>query len=304
MEILSRLQDRVPAKRFPVVRETIEEELDRPLGEIFASFEESPIASASLAQVHRAVLHSGETVAVKVQYPEIASLVRSDLSNLRVLFRTVGLVERDFDLMPLVDELGTHMPLELNFVNEAHNAERISRFYEDREDVHVPRVHWEYTTRRVMVSEFIEGIKISDARALRGAGIDPNAIMRTLIEAYCEQILIRGFFHADPHPGNLLVEPKGPARRRASGLRGLRAGQGAAGALPARNPRAHRRAGAGKRRAHGAGVAASWASRPGKAASRRSTTSRRWCSRRRSGSGSRAGSTAMRRARRARTCRA
>lgn len=210
VEILSRLQDRVPAKRFPVVRETIEEELDRPLGEIFASFEESPIASASLAQVHRAVLHSGETVAVKVQYPEIASLVRSDLSNLRVLFRTVGLVERDFDLMPLVDELGTHMPLELNFVNEAHNAERISRFYEDRDDVHVPRVHWEYTTRRVMVSEFIEGIKISDARALRGAGIDPNAIMRTLIEAYCEQILTRGFFHADPHPGNLLVEPKGP----------------------------------------------------------------------------------------------
>jgi predicted unusual protein kinase regulating ubiquinone biosynthesis (AarF/ABC1/UbiB family) len=211
VEVLSQLQDRVPAKPFRVVRQTVEEELDAPLEEIFESFDERPIASASLAQVHRAKLHGGELVAVKVQYPEIERLVRSDLSNLRMLFRAVGVLERDFDLMPLVDELGTHVPLELNFVNEANNAERVARFYEDRDDVHVPRVHWEYTTRRVMVSEFIDGIKISEASALDAAGVDTNAVMQTLIEAYCEQILTRGFFHADPHPGNLLVQPKGPS---------------------------------------------------------------------------------------------
>jgi predicted unusual protein kinase regulating ubiquinone biosynthesis (AarF/ABC1/UbiB family) len=210
VEVLSQLQDRVPSKPFPAVKKTVEAELGCELDDIFESFGEHPIASASLAQVHRATLRSGEVVAVKVQYPEIATLVRSDLSNLRVLFRTVGIFERDFDLMPLVDELGRHVPLELNFVSEAHNAERISGFYATRDDVHVPSVHWELTTRKVMVSEFIDGIKISDTKALRAAGVEPDEIMRTLIEAYCEQILIHGFFHADPHPGNLLVQPESP----------------------------------------------------------------------------------------------
>jgi len=207
VEVLSRLQDRVPAKRFSTVRKTVEAELNCALEDVFDAFDESPIASASLAQVHPAVLRSGERVAVKVQYPEIESLVRSDLSNLRLLFRTLGLLERDFDLMPLVDELGTQIPFELDFVNEGRISERISRFYDDRDDIYVPRVHWEYTTRRVLVSEFIDGLKISDVTALRAAGLDPDAIMRTLIEAYCEQILTHGFFHADPHPGNLIVQP-------------------------------------------------------------------------------------------------
>ncbi len=210
VDILSRLQDRVPPKPFLVVRKTVEAELDCQLEDVFESFDERPVAAASLAQVHRARLRTGELVAVKVQYPEIGALVRSDLSNLRMLFRAVGVLERDFDLMPLVDELGTHVPLELNFVNEAHNAEKISHFYAARDDVYVPSVHWEFTTRKVMVSEFIDGIKISDTKALRAAGVDSDAIMQTLVEAYCEQILTRGFFHADPHPGNLLVQPKSP----------------------------------------------------------------------------------------------
>ena len=207
VEVLSRLQDRVPSKSFRVVRETVESELGCRLEDVFTSFDERPIAAASLAQVHPATLRTGERVAVKVQYPEIATLVRSDLSNLRVLFRAVGVLERDFDLMPLVDELGTHVPLELDFVNEAENAEKVARFYEERDDVYVPRVHWEYTTRRVLVTEFIDGIKISDVDALRRAGVDPEHIMRTVIEAYCEQVFGQGFFHADPHPGNLIVQP-------------------------------------------------------------------------------------------------
>ncbi len=209
VDILSQLQDRVPAKSFEVVRDTIERELSCRLDEAFEFFDERPVAAASLAQVHEARLHTGERVAVKVQYPEIGALVRSDLSNLRVLFRAVGVVERDFDLMPLVDELGEQMPLELNFVNEAHNAEQIAKLFAERDDVKVPKIHWEYTTRRVLVMEFIDGIKINDTSALRAAGVDTDEVMRILIEAYCEQILTRGLFHADPHPGNLLVQPPG-----------------------------------------------------------------------------------------------
>ncbi len=213
VRVLSKLQDRVPPRTFAVIRASVERELGQPLDAVFEFFSRKPIASASLAQVHEARLHGGERVAVKVQYPEIAALVKSDLRNLRALFRAVGAIERDFDLMPLVDELGAHIPKELDFVNEGHNAEYVAKLFEGRDDLYVPRIHWEHTTRRVLVMEFIEGIKISDAKALRAAGVDPNQVMRTLIEAYCEQILIHGFFHADPHPGNLLVQPRtGSAR--------------------------------------------------------------------------------------------
>jgi len=153
-------------------------------------------------------------VAVKVQYPEIAGRVRGDLANLRALFRAVGFLERDFDLMPLVDELGTYVPRELNFVNEAHNLESIGRFFKDRDDIGVPRVHWELTTRRVLVMDYVEGMKVTDRAALAEAEIDPEAVARLLVEAYCEQVFVHGFFHADPHPGNLIVQrrPEGGPR--------------------------------------------------------------------------------------------
>jgi predicted unusual protein kinase regulating ubiquinone biosynthesis (AarF/ABC1/UbiB family) len=145
-------------------------------------------------------------VAVKVQYPEIEALVRGDLRNLRALFRAVGLVERDFDLMPLIDELGTYVPRELNFVNEGHNLETVGRAFKGRPDLGVPRVHWELTTRRVLVMDYVEGMKVTDLAALRAAGLDPEAVARILVEAYCEQVFVQGFFHADPHPGNLIVQ--------------------------------------------------------------------------------------------------
>ena len=215
VKTLSQAHDRLPPREFEEIRCVVEEDLGKPLDAVFAGFEREPLASASLAQVHPAVLRSGERVAVKVQYPEIESLVRSDLSNLRLLFRALGLLERDFDLMPLIDELGTQVPFELDFVHEGHNSEKISQFYADRDDIYVPRVHGEYTTRRVLVMEFIDGVKISDVTRLRAAGLDPDAIMRTLIGAYCEQILTHGFFHADPHPGNLIVQPGGAPDGRA-----------------------------------------------------------------------------------------
>ncbi len=207
VEVLSKLQDRVPPKSFAVVRRTVESELGRRLEDVFEQFAERPIASASLAQVHEARLRGGERVAVKVQYPEVAALVRSDLANLRVLFRAIGALERKLDLMPLIDELGSQVPRELDFVSEADNAEQAAKQLSGRSDVRVPRIHRELTTRRLLVMEFVDGIKISDVAGLRAAGVDVQRVAQTLVEVYCEQVLVHGFFHADPHPGNLLVEP-------------------------------------------------------------------------------------------------
>ena len=143
---------------------------------------------------------------MKVQYPEIEGLIKGDLRNLRALFRAVDVLESDFDVMPLIDELGTYVPRELNFVSEGRNAEAIGRFFKDRPDIAVPRVHWELTTRRVLVSEFVEGVKPTDAEGLETLGLDGQAVAGILMDAYCEQVLVHGFFHADPHPGNLIVQ--------------------------------------------------------------------------------------------------
>lgn len=207
IQALSTLQDRVPPHGFEEIQSQIELELRAPLETVFHGFSESAVASASLAQVHAARLPDGEAVAVKVQYPEIEALVHSDLANLRTLFGAVGLFERDFDLIPLVEELGHHIPLELDFVHEGINAERIAEFFKSRDDIHIPRIHWAITSRRLLVSDFVSGIKISDGESLDKAGLDRRQVMQSLAEAYCEQIFVHGFFHADPHPGNLLVRP-------------------------------------------------------------------------------------------------
>lgn len=209
VEVLERLQDRVPPRDLPTVRRIVESELGRPLEAVFRRFEPRPVASASLAQVHEAVLRDGRRVAVKVQYPEVAELVRSDLANLRALFRAIDWLEGDFDLSALVDEMGRHVPRELDFLSEARSAERVAALFAGRSDIHVPRIHREWTTRRVLVMEFIDGIKITDRAALEAAGVDLPRVVRTLMEAWCEQVLVHGFFQADPHPGNLLVEPGG-----------------------------------------------------------------------------------------------
>lgn len=206
VEVLARLQDRVPPRDLPTVRRVVETELGRPLERVFARFAPEPVASASLAQVHEAWLHDGRRVAVKVQYPEVAALVQSDLANLRALFRTIDWLEGEFDLTSIVDEMGRYVPRELDFLSEASNATRMADLFAERSDVRVPRVHRELTTRRVLVMEFIDGIKITDRAALDAAGVDLAAVVRTLVEAWCEQVLVHGFFQADPHPGNLMVE--------------------------------------------------------------------------------------------------
>ena len=207
IEILSQLHDTVPPRPYKVIRRVIEEELGAPLAETFAEFSPTPIASASLAQVHRARLHDGRDVAVKVQYPDIEAIVQVDLQNIRLLARGAGRLLRDFDLMPIVDELSANVPLELDFIHEGHNAEATARNFAGRDDIIVPHIYWDYTTRRVLTMEFVDGIKITDMAALEAAGIDRQAVYRLLAESYFRQIFAHGFFHADPHPGNLFVRP-------------------------------------------------------------------------------------------------
>jgi len=154
VEILSRLQDKVPARTAASMRAVIERELNVPIGDVFAEFNDVPIASASLAQVHRARLHDGRDVAVKVQYPEIAGLVSTDIRNFAFLVGILARLEPNFDFRVLDDEVTKLVPLELDFLNEASNAERMKALLAGRADVFVPPIVREVSTRRVLVSEF------------------------------------------------------------------------------------------------------------------------------------------------------
>ena len=207
VEVLSRLHDAVPPHPYGVIRDVIESELGASVEEVFSELDRTPIAAASLAQVHRGRLHDGREVAVKVQYPEIEEIVRTDIQNIRMLGRVADRVFHAFDIMPIVEELASTVPLELDFINEGHNAEASARNFAGQPDVIVPDIYWEHTTKRLLVMEFVDGIKITDMAAIAAAGIDRQEIARLVMGSYFRQIFVHGFFHADPHPGNLLVQP-------------------------------------------------------------------------------------------------
>ena len=204
---LSGLHDRVPPRPFAMIRGQIERELRRPLEAVYAEFDPAPLASASLAQVHRARLHDGRRCAVKVQYPGIDGIVRADLRNMTLVLRWLAKLERDFDYRILMREALKYIPMELDFDHEADNSATMRRNFAADTDVMVPEVNREFTTRRVLTMELVEGIKVTDVDALERAGIDKHAVAQKLIEIFCDQVLRDGFFHADPHPGNILVQP-------------------------------------------------------------------------------------------------
>ena len=207
VSVLSRLQDRVPPRPYREVREQVRTELGSLPEELFARFEPRPIASASLAQVHRARLHSGEEVAVKVQYPDIEHVVETDLRNVSLLVRLLARLEPNFDFRVIMDEMRRAVPRELDFRIEADSCERVAESMAHRRDVVLPGIYRGYSARRVLTMEYMPGTKISDIEGLLEQGIDPNQVALIMTEAFCEQVLIHGFFHADPHPGNLLVQP-------------------------------------------------------------------------------------------------
>jgi aarF domain-containing kinase len=207
IEVLSRLQDEVPPEQFATVRRLVEKELGRPLEDVFERFDEQPIASASLAQVHRAVLRDGSDVAVKVQYPGIEDLVAIDLRNIRIFIAVLNRLERSLDYSFIAEEMARQIPQELDFIYEGHNAEAIAANFEGVEDVVVPKIYWRQTTRRVLTMEYLEGVKITDTGGMRRLGVDPADVAKILVVAFSEMLLSHGLFHADPHPGNLLVAP-------------------------------------------------------------------------------------------------
>jgi ubiquinone biosynthesis protein len=209
VEVLAQLQDRVPARPLDVLEPYVEKELGRSLTSAFAEFDRLPVASASLAQVHRARLHDGREVAVKIQYPDIARVVRDDLANFGFFVRVLARLERNLDFEVFINEVRKYVPLELDFLNEARNATRMRECLRERSDVIVPAVIAELSTRRILITEYAPGARVTDVDALRSMGLDPREIARRLTDVFCEMILRHGFFHADPHPGNVLVRPDG-----------------------------------------------------------------------------------------------
>ncbi|HSU90118.1 MAG TPA: AarF/UbiB family protein [Sporolactobacillaceae bacterium] len=204
---LSGLHDRVPPRPFAMIRAQVERELRRPLESVYAEFDPIPLASASLAQVHRARLHDGRRCAVKVQYPGIDGIIRADLRNMTTVLGWLAMLERDFDYRILMREALKYVPMELDFEHEASNAETMRRNFAADPNLIIPEVYREFTTRRVLTMELVEGIKVTDVDALERAGIDKHVVAQKLIENFCDQVLRDGFFHADPHPGNILIQP-------------------------------------------------------------------------------------------------
>lgn len=207
MEQLSSLQDRVPPHPWPTIEAALTGELGRPPAEVFASIESRPVAAASLAQVHRATLLDGREVAVKIQYPEMRELVDADLSALEAIVRGLARLEPELRLQPVLDHLRATLPLELDFAREARVMQQLRAALMHRADVVIPEVIPELCTARVVVMEFVEGIKITDRSGLASEGIDAHAVAELLNDVYAEQMLQLGLLHADPHPGNLLVQP-------------------------------------------------------------------------------------------------
>lgn len=208
---LSSLQDRVPPHPYAAIREAVAGELGRPPEEVFSSFEKGPVAAASIAQVHRARLRDGRDVAVKVQYPGISSLIEADLDALEAIFEAVARLEPGIRLQPISDYLRWTLPLELDFVREAEAISDLRRVLAERDDVVVPEVIGELTTGRLLVMEYVEGVKITDVETMERSGIDRSEVAWLLNDVYAEQMFTHGVLHADPHPGNLLVQPGRPS---------------------------------------------------------------------------------------------
>jgi predicted unusual protein kinase regulating ubiquinone biosynthesis (AarF/ABC1/UbiB family) len=219
---LAGLQDEVPPETLADIRTVIESEYGRPIDQVFRQFSQQPEAAASLAQVHRARLPSGEEVVVKVQRPRIEILVETDLSAIRTaigwLKRYRPIAQR-VDLDRLYEEFSQTTRNELDFSAEAKNIERFSQEFQGDEGVRVPLVYGRASTRRVLVMENVASIKIDNFAAIEAAGIERTSVARRLFEVYLKQLFIHNFVHADPHPGNLFVQPLPAAPGRERGFR-------------------------------------------------------------------------------------
>ena len=207
LEELSELQDQLPGFDGDKAMELIEEDLNKKIDEIFLKINKQPISAASLGQVHKATLKNGEVVAVKVQRPGLREQITLDLYIVRNianwLKNNIGLIRSD--LVALIDELGKRVFEEMDYLNEAENAERFRSFHSHNPKIAVPKIYKESTSRRVLTMEWINGIKLTNLEGVQKLGIDPDKMIEIGVQCSLEQLLEHGFFHADPHPGNLLA---------------------------------------------------------------------------------------------------
>jgi predicted unusual protein kinase regulating ubiquinone biosynthesis (AarF/ABC1/UbiB family) len=214
---LAGLQDEVPAEAFAAIRKQAEDELGEPLAEAYTWIDETPMAAASLGQVHQARLcpaaaeiYGFEDVVVKVQRPHIEAVVEVDLAALRRVggwLQRYKPVSKRADVPALVEEFANTTREEIDYVAEAKNAETFAAAFQDDPRIQIPAVVWDLSTRRVLTLENVAAIKIGDYEAITAAGIDRGQVAEVVLDAYMQQILEDGFFHADPHPGNLFVTP-------------------------------------------------------------------------------------------------
>ncbi len=207
-EQLEKLQSEVPPFPSEQVRETIIEELGAPPEVLYGAFELRPFAAASTAQVHRATLHNGDQVVVKVQRPHIQQQMKADLGIMQNAARVAsGRSEQlqAIDLVGMLEQFSTSVLAELDYTGEAYNAFRLADVIENIEGARIPTIYPEFSTARILTMEFVNGVKISDLDAIDAAGLDRAKLARTALRTMIKQLLIDGFFHADPHPGNVLV---------------------------------------------------------------------------------------------------
>lgn len=212
IEELEKLQDNVPSVPFDQIRATIEKETGKKLEEIFQTFNEKPLATASIGQVHKARLLSGKEVVVKIQRPGVKDLVYRDLAILKdAVNRTDRYLKKQgvLNAMDMVRSFERSMHKELDYRTEARNLERFRNLYKDYKNFVIPAAFREYSTEKLMVMEFIGGCKISDVAQIRAWGLDPRKVAENGMDIYLTQIFEFGIFHADPHPGNVLVRKDG-----------------------------------------------------------------------------------------------
>ncbi|WP_299484560.1 AarF/ABC1/UbiB kinase family protein [Acaryochloris sp. IP29b_bin.137] len=211
LEELSKLQDQLPAFSNQIAYRFIEEELGRAPADLYAQLTSEPIAAASLGQVYKGQLHTGEWVAVKVQRPDLAEQVTLDIYILRGLAAWVQKTNKSIrsDLVGILDEFAGRLFEEVDYTQEGRNAERFAHLYGYLPEIYVPRIYWEYTNRRVLTMEWITGTKLNQPQKIQAQGIDARHLIDVGVNCSLRQLLEHGFFHADPHPGNLLATPDG-----------------------------------------------------------------------------------------------
>lgn len=211
LEELTTLQDQIPPFPNAIAYRFIEEELGAPPSQIYAELSENPIAAASLGQVYKGKLHSGEAVAIKVQRPGLAQRIALDLYIIRGLarFATNRISQIRSDLVAIMDEFGERIFEEMDYTHEGENAQRFAKLYGHIADIYVPHIYPQYTARRVLTMEWIEGTKLTNIDKLDRLGIDASHLIDVGVQCSLRQLLEHGFFHADPHPGNLLAMADG-----------------------------------------------------------------------------------------------